>query len=175
MELCACAYPTFWTRKGSSVSLVVKQGTCPPHSAPFPCPVLTSWPYNLLPRGQLPSAKPAGTSLPLVWVTVFHLSSSHHVPWPNQVHIQMDGQVLQCILGWPYRGPLHGASRAGLSARNKMQATDLILGSSNLVICDNLEGWDGGSRGRENAYTYGWFLLMYERNQCNIVKQLSFN
>ena len=37
-------------------------------------------------------------------------------------------------------------------------------------------GWDGegGSRGREHMYTYGWFMLIYGRNQCNIVKPLSF-
>ena len=33
----------------------------------------------------------------------------------------------------------------------------------------------GGSREREHKYTYGWFMLMYCRNQHNIVKQLSFN
>ena len=34
---------------------------------------------------------------------------------------------------------------------------------------DNLEGWDGDARG----YTYGWFMLLYSRNQHNIVKQFS--
>ena len=28
---------------------------------------------------------------------------------------------------------------------------------------------------KEALYAYGWFLLMYGRNQGNIVKQLSFN
>ena len=32
-----------------------------------------------------------------------------------------------------------------------------------------------GSRGRGHAYTYGWFMLIYGRNQHNIVKQLSSN
>jgi len=27
--------------------------------------------------------------------------------------------------------------------------------------------------GREHVYTYGWFMLMYGRNQHNSVKQLS--
>ena len=40
-----------------------------------------------------------------------------------------------------------------------------------LVLCDNLERWDGvgggrevqqeGSAGREHMYTYDWFMLMY--------------
>ena len=50
-----------------------------------------------------------------------------------------------------------------------------LLCDSNLVLCDNVEGWDrvGGSRGRGHMYTYGWFMLMYGKNQHNIVKQLS--
>ena len=35
--------------------------------------------------------------------------------------------------------------------------------------------WEGGSRGRRHMYTCGWFMLMYGRNQHNIVKQLSSN
>ena len=34
------------------------------------------------------------------------------------------------------------------------------------------EGWEGGSRGRGHMYTYDWFMLMYGRNQHNILKQL---
>ena len=34
-------------------------------------------------------------------------------------------------------------------------------------------GWEGGSRGRRRMDAYGWFMLMYGRNQHNIVKQLS--
>ena len=52
---------------------------------------------------------------------------------------------------------------------------ELIPGLSN-----SLEGWEGLGGGREvqeggDMYTYGWFMLMYGRNQHNIVKQLSFN
>ena len=40
-------------------------------------------------------------------------------------------------------------------------------------------GWsgqqEGGSRGWGHICTYGWFMLMYGRNQYNLVKQLSFN
>ena len=32
--------------------------------------------------------------------------------------------------------------------------------------------WEGGSRGRGHMYTCGWFMLMYGRNQHNIVKQI---
>ena len=41
----------------------------------------------------------------------------------------------------------------------------------------NLEGWDGegGSKGRGYMYTYGWFMLKFDRKQQNYVKQLSFN
>ena len=35
--------------------------------------------------------------------------------------------------------------------------------------------WEGASRGRAHMYIYSWFLLMYGRNQHNIVKQLSSN
>ena len=37
--------------------------------------------------------------------------------------------------------------------------------------------WEGGSRGRGHMYTYGWFILMYGRNQHNsvIILQLKIN
>ena len=35
--------------------------------------------------------------------------------------------------------------------------------------------WKGGSRGKGHVYIYGRFMLMYGRNQYNIVKQLSCN
>ena len=35
--------------------------------------------------------------------------------------------------------------------------------------------WEGGSRGRGQMYTYGWFMLMSDRKQQNSVKQLYFN
>ena len=37
------------------------------------------------------------------------------------------------------------------------------------------ERWEGGSRWRGHMYTYDGFMLMYDRNQHNIVKQLSSN
>ena len=43
------------------------------------------------------------------------------------------------------------------------------------------EGWDGarslegGLEGRGHRYTYGWFLLTYDINPQNSIKQLSFN
>ena len=44
-------------------------------------------------------------------------------------------------------------------------------------LCINLEGWDGegGSKGRGYMYTYGLFMLRFDRKQQNSVKQLSFN
>ena len=40
----------------------------------------------------------------------------------------------------------------------------------------HLEGWDGVEvGGRGHMYTYGWFMLIYGRNQHNIIKQLSSN
>ena len=44
-------------------------------------------------------------------------------------------------------------------------------------LCINLEEWDGegGSRGRGHMYTYGWFILMFDRKQQNSIRQLSFN
>ena len=47
--------------------------------------------------------------------------------------------------------------------------------SSNLVLCDDLVGWEGGSRGKKHMYTDGRFMLLCGRNQYNIVKQLSYN
>ena len=35
--------------------------------------------------------------------------------------------------------------------------------------------WEGGSKGRGYMYTYGWFMLRFDRKQQNFVKQLSFN
>ena len=34
---------------------------------------------------------------------------------------------------------------------------------------------EGGSKGRGYMYTYGWFMLRFDRKQQNSVKQLSFN
>ena len=35
--------------------------------------------------------------------------------------------------------------------------------------------WDGGSNRREYMYTYGWFMLRFDKKQQNSVKQLYFN
>ena len=35
--------------------------------------------------------------------------------------------------------------------------------------------WEGGSKGRGYMYTYGRFMLRFDRTQQNSVKQLSFN
>ena len=35
--------------------------------------------------------------------------------------------------------------------------------------------WEGGSKGRGCMYTYGWFIMRFDRKQQNSVKQLSFN
>ena len=48
-------------------------------------------------------------------------------------------------------------------------------------LCINLEGWDAVGDGKEvqkggrYMYTYGWFMLRFDRKQQNSVKQLSFN
>ena len=36
-------------------------------------------------------------------------------------------------------------------------------------------GWGGVSKGTEYVYTYGWFLLRFDRKEQNSVKQLFFN
>ena len=48
-------------------------------------------------------------------------------------------------------------------------------GHSKLVPWDDPEGWDGdgGGRGVQNVGqmdTQGWFMSMYDKNHCNIVK-----
>ena len=35
--------------------------------------------------------------------------------------------------------------------------------------------WEEISKGRGYMYTYGWFMLRFDRKQLNSVKQLSFN
>ena len=35
--------------------------------------------------------------------------------------------------------------------------------------------WEGGSKGRGYVYTYGRFMLRFDRKQHNSVKQLSLN
>ena len=35
--------------------------------------------------------------------------------------------------------------------------------------------WEGGSKGRGYMYTYGCFMLRFDRKQQKLVKQLSFN
>ena len=35
--------------------------------------------------------------------------------------------------------------------------------------------WEGGSKGSVYMYTYGWFMLRFDRKQQDYVKQLSFN
>ena len=35
--------------------------------------------------------------------------------------------------------------------------------------------WEGGSKGRGYMYTYGRFMLRFDRKQQNSVKQLTFN
>ena len=35
--------------------------------------------------------------------------------------------------------------------------------------------WEGGSKGRGHMYTYGWFMLRFDRKQQNSVKQLFFH
>ena len=35
--------------------------------------------------------------------------------------------------------------------------------------------WEGCSKGREYMYTYGWFMLRFDRKRQNSAKQLSFN
>ena len=47
-------------------------------------------------------------------------------------------------------------------------------------LCINLEEWDGEGDGREvqkggDIYTYGWFMVRFDRKQENSVKELSFN
>ena len=37
------------------------------------------------------------------------------------------------------------------------------------------ERWERVSGGRGHMYTYGWFMLMFDRKQENSVKQLSFS
>ena len=44
-----------------------------------------------------------------------------------------------------------------------------------LVLCECLERWGGGSRGKGYMHTYSWFTPTVNRNQHNIGNQLSSN
>ena len=51
-----------------------------------------------------------------------------------------------------------------------------------LSLCINLPSgvgwggrWEGGPKGRGYMYTYGWFMLRFDRKQQNSAKKLSFN
>ena len=65
------------------------------------------------------------------------------------------------------------------TATHKIANGNLLSDSKNSTrrLWYNLEGWDGAGdpRGRGYTYTYGWFMLIYGRNQHNIVKQSSSN
>ena len=37
------------------------------------------------------------------------------------------------------------------------------------------ERWEGASKVRGYMFTYGWFILRFDRKQQNSIKQLSFN
>ena len=47
----------------------------------------------------------------------------------------------------------------------------------NQGLCINLDRWNGEGvpKGRGYVYTYGWFMLRFDRKQQNSVKQLPFN
>ena len=51
---------------------------------------------------------------------------------------------------------------------------DLLYGSGNSNR-GSVSTWEGGSKGRGYMYTYGRFMLRFDREQQNSVKQLSFN
>ena len=54
-------------------------------------------------------------------------------------------------------------------------SVEIPLKNSKPVHWDNPEGWDGEGDGRGlqdggDMYTHGWFMSMYGKNHCNIVK-----
>ena len=58
------------------------------------------------------------------------------------------------------------------SSKNRFHSN---LGSVTLRRVGKGGRWEGHSRGRGHMYTYGWFMLIFGRNQTIIVKQLSFH
>ena len=82
--------------------------------------------------------------------------------------------------GWGELGEQHW--RVCVSVVKQIAGGNLLYdtGSSNALLCGDLEGWDVVGGGREvqdggYMYIYDWSRLMYGRNQHNIVKQLSSN
>ena len=94
--------------------------------------------------------------------------------WPVTVTTRTV-QVVQQLLCSPhasYPPPTHSDSQIDSQWEFALWCRELKL-----LLCDNLEGWDGvggGTRGRGHVYTCGWFTLMFGRNQYNTEKQLSF-
>ena len=65
-------------------------------------------------------------------------------------------------------------SRGSSQPKDRTQVSHITGRLFTLCAIRKAQGrWEGGSKGRVHVYTYGWFLLMYGRNQHNIVKQLS--
>ena len=136
----------------------------------------------------------------LKWWTVFEQDSSWLLPseGPEVFHRWWQPKAWSCRLEkmFPFVGQQwrrrhkqtcgHGGRRGHEEWREQHENKDVTtckvdsqwefaiwLRELKLWPCDNLEGWEMGGRG--HVCTYGWFMLMYGRNQHNTVKQVSFN
>ena len=81
--------------------------------------------------------------------------------------------------GWDKLKEWHGNICIGL-CKTAMEICSMMQGAQPSALWQPRgEGWggrwEGPSRRKGNMYTYGWFMLMYGRNQHNIVRQFSIN
>ena len=110
------------------------------------------------------------------------LSTAQHMKSKNMVLM-----ILFAEQQWRTRhrkqtcGPGVGEGEVGLMERiawKHMLPFALWYMEFNEMLCDNLEGCheEGDGKGvlqGRHMYTFGWFMLIYSRNQQNIIKQLS--
>ena len=69
--------------------------------------------------------------------------------------------------------PLTACSFVAL-LENKPNKPSIKHRKLSLVLCDDLDGWEGGPRGREHMYTYSWFIWLNHttlQNNCTPIKK----
>ena len=83
----------------------------------------------------------------------------HHLPEFTQTHVHCQSMNIS----WPHDKNVNSDFPGGPAVKNQPRGVGWG------------RRWQRGSRGRGHRYICGRFMLMYGRNQHNIVKQLSFN
>ena len=75
-----------------------------------------------------------------------------------------------------FHGEWHGSTYTAICKTEPMEIFCMTQGTQTGPTGVGRGGrWEGGTRPRGHMYTYGWFVLMFDRQQQNSVNQLSFN